>query len=334
MKINEKWDKTFPKHEDIEHQKVTFQNRYGIKLCADLYFPKCRTEKSPAIIVSGPFGAVKEQSSGLYAQTMAEHGFISMAFDPSYTGESSGTPRNTASPDIYTEDFCAAVDYLGLQPFVSRERIGVIGICGFGGFSLNAAIIDSRIKAVATSAMYEMSRFLSKGANDTFSKAQRKVIIETLSNQRWVDAAQGEFKQAAHGISFNDNGEMEQPNRFLPDELPVNAPPVLVEFFEYYRTSRGYHDNSINSNGGFISTVPLAFMNAPQLTYLDEISPRPILLITGEKAHSRYYSEDVYARAEHPKELIVVPDANHCDLYDRKDKIPFEKLAKFFKEHL
>ncbi|EHJ52725.1 X-Pro dipeptidyl-peptidase [Streptococcus macacae NCTC 11558] len=265
---------------------------------------------------------------------MAERGFITLAFDPSFTGESGGEARNIASQEIFTEDFSAAVDYIGLLPNVDRECIGLIGVCGFGGLGLNATIIDPRIKAAATSVMYDMSRFLAKGANDSFTEENRRTIIENLSRQRWTDLENGTPKFAAHGIGFNEEGEMVQPDAFLPDELPENPDPVLEEFYEYYKTKRGFHKNSVNSTGAFTATSPLVFMNAPQLTYIKEISPRPILLIAGEVAHSRYYSEDVYAAAAEPKELVIVPGANHCDLYDRVEKIPFDKLEEFFKKNL
>nr|WP_314740523.1 alpha/beta hydrolase [uncultured Haemophilus sp.] len=288
----------------------------------------------PAIVVSGPFGAVKEQSSGVYAHNMAQRGFITLAFDPSFTGESGGEACNIASQEIFTEDFSAAVDYIGLLPNVDRERIGLIGVCGFSGLGLNATIIDPRIKAAATAVMYDMSRFLAKGANDSFTEAQRRTIIDTLARQRWEDVQNGTLKFAAHGIYFDENGEMVQPDRFLPEELPENHDPVLEEFYEYYRGKRGFHKNSVNSTGAFSTTSPLVFMNAPQLTYLKEISPRPIMLIAGEVAHSRYYSEDIYNAAAEPKELVIVPGTNHCDLYDKVELIPFDKLEGFFKQYL
>ena len=312
------WDKTFPKSEKVEHRKVTFKNRYGITLSADLYQPKSRNDKLAAIAVSGPFGAVKEQSSGLYAQTMAERGFVTLAFDPSYTGESGGEPRHVASPDINTEDFSAAMDYLGLQPSVDRERIGIIGICGWGGMALNAAAVDKRIKAVATSTMYDMSRVMSKGYNDKTTKEERTKALDQLSQQRWKDAENGKPEL---GPTYN--------------ELKGGEPQFMVEYADYYKKKeRGFHPRAINSNGSWTLTNPLSFMNFPLLTYVAEISPRPLLLIHGEKAHSRYFSETAYKAAAEPKELVIIPGANHVDLYDQVNLIPWEKLTTFFTEHL
>jgi fermentation-respiration switch protein FrsA (DUF1100 family) len=312
------WDKTFPKSEKVEHQKVTFKNRYGITLSADLYQPKNRNGKVAAIAVSGPFGAVKEQASGLYAQTMAERGFVTLAFDPSYTGESGGEPRHVASPDINTEDFSAAVDFLGLQPSVDRERIGIIGICGWGGMALNAAAVDKRIKAVATSTMYDMSRVMSKGYNDKTTKEERTKVLEQLSQQRWKDA---------------ENGKPE-PGPIM-NELKGGEPPFKLEYADYYKKpERGFHPRAINSNGSWTATNPLSFMNMPLLTHVAEISPRPVLLIHGEKAHSRYFSETAYQAAAEPKELVIIKGVNHVDLYDRVDLIPWDKLTSFFTEHL
>lgn len=311
------WDKTFPKSEKVEHRKVTFQNRYGITLSADLYQPKDRKGKVAAIAVSGPFGAVKEQSSGLYAQAMAERGFVTLAFDPSYTGESGGEPRHVASPDINTEDFSAAVDFLGLQPSVDRERIGIIGICGWGGMALNATAVDKRIKAVATSTMYDMTRVMSKGYNDRMTMEERAKLLEQLSQQRWKDAEKGKPEL---GPIFN--------------ELKGGEPQFLVDYADYYKKPRGFHPRAINSDSSWTITNPLSFMNMPLLTYIKEISPRPILLIHGEKAHSRYFSETAYEAAAEPKELIIIQGANHVDLYDRLDVIPWAKLTTFFTEHL
>ncbi|WP_417763085.1 alpha/beta hydrolase [Shewanella sp.] len=311
------WDKTFPQSNKVEHSKITFRNRYGITLVGDLYQPKNAKGKLAAIAVSGPFGAVKEQSSGLYAQTMAERGFVTLAFDPSYTGESGGEPRNVASPDINTEDFSAAVDALGLQPNVDRERIGIIGICGWGGMALNAAAIDKRIKAVVASTMYDMTRVMSKGYNDSVTLAQRTEMLEQLGQQRWKDADKG---QPNYGPVMN--------------QLKGGEPQFLVDYHDYYRTPRGFHPRSVNSNGSWTMTTPLSFMNMPILTYIAEISPRPALLIHGEKAHSRYFSETAYAAAAEPKELMIIPGAVHTDLYDRVDIIPFDKLTEFFSTHL
>jgi uncharacterized protein len=320
MQLTQEWDKTFPKSPTVDHHKVMFTNRYGITLAADLYVPQERgTSPLPALAISGPFGAVKEQSSGLYAQTLAERGYVTLAFDPSYTGESGGAPRNVASPDINTEDFSAAVDFLGLQPVVDRNRIGVIGICGFGGMGLNAAAADKRIKAVVTTSMYDMSRVMANGLNDSLTKAQRAQALEHMSQQRWADAEQG---APAPGP------------RILPEKLDADSDPITTEFFEYYRTPRGYHQNAPNSSGAWTMTGPMSFMNLPLLTYISEISPRPILLIAGDEAHSRYFSEDAYKAAAEPKELIIIKDTNHVDLYDRMDKIPFDTIVTFFSEHL
>lgn len=312
------WDKTFPKSHAVDHQKVTFKNRYGLTLAGDLYLPKARTgQRLAAIVVSGPFGAVKEQSSGLYAQTMAERGFATLAFDPSFTGESSGEPRNVASPDINTEDFSAAVDFIGLHPSVNRERIGMIGICGWGGMALNAAAVDKRVKAVVASTMYDMTRVMSKGYNDSVTLEQRAQTLEQLSRQRWVDAAAG---KPAYQPPYNT--------------LRGGEAQFLVDYADYYSTPRGYHPRAVNSGNAWTITTPLSFMNMPLLTYIKEISPRPVLLIHGEKAHSRYFSETAYAVAAEPKELVIIPGVSHVDLYDRLDVIPFDRLAAFFQGHL
>lgn len=316
--MSNEWDKTFPKSGSVDHQKVTFTNRYGLTLSGDLYLPKNRSDRRlAAIAVSGPFGAVKEQSSGLYAQTMAERGFAALAFDPSYTGESGGTLRNVASPDINTEDFSAAVDFLGLHPAVDRERIGIIGICGWGGMALSAVAVDKRVRAVATSTMYDMTRVMSKGYNDSVTLEQRTQTLEQLSRQRWADAENG---TPAYQPPYN--------------ELKGGEAQFLVDYHDYYMTPRGYHARAVNSGNAWTQTTPLSFMNMPLLTYIKEISPRPILLIHGEKAHSRYFSETAYAAAAEPKELMIVPGANHVDLYDRRDVIPFDRLQSFFEQHL
>lgn len=317
MQLTQEWDKTFPKSDKVDHQKVTFKNRYGITLAADLYQPKKASAKLAALVVGGPFGAVKEQSSGLYAQTMAERGFVTLAFDPSYTGESGGEPHNVASPDINTEDFSAAVDFLGLQSFVDRERIGIIGICGWGGMALNAVAVDKRVKAVVASTMYDMARLMSKGYNDSVTLEQRTHMLEQLSRQRWQDAENG---KPAYGPVMN--------------ELKGGEAQFLVDYHDYYRTPRGFHPRAVNSNGSWTLTTPLSFMNMPILTYIKEISPRPILFVHGEKAHSRYFSETAYAAAAEPKELMIIPGAVHTDLYDRVDVIPFDKLAAFFRANL
>ncbi len=317
LKLTDKWDKTFAQSNKVEHKKVTFKNRYGITLAADLYQPKNAKGKLAAIVVGGPFGAVKEQSSGLYAQTMAERGFVTLAFDPSYTGESGGEPRNVASPDINTEDFSAAVDFIGLQPNVDQNRIGMIGICGWGGMALNATAIDKRVKAVVASTMYDMTRVMSKGYNDSVTPEQRAKNLEQLSAQRWIDAKNG---QPAYQPSYN--------------VLKGGEAQFQVDYHDYYMTPRGYHPRAVNSGNAWTVTTPISFMNMPILTYIKEISPRPILFVHGEKAHSRYFSETAYAAASQPKELFIVPNANHVDLYDRVDLIPFDKLTDFFTKNL
>lgn len=327
LQLTQKWDKVFPQSNKVDHQKVSFKNRYGITLAADLYLPKNRgSQKLAALAVSGPFGAVKEQSSGLYAQTMAERGYVALAFDPSYTGESGGEPRNVASPDINTEDFSAAVDFLGLHPGVDRKRIGIIGVCGFGGMSLNATAIDKRIKAVVTTSMYDMSRVMSKGYYDKMPLEQRTKALEQMSQQRWVDAEKGTPTPGPRNLPETK-----------ADVAKITDPvfnPIVNMYFDYYRTPRGFHERSLNSNGAWTATSALSFMNMPLMTYIAEISPRPILLIAGENAHSRYFSEDAYKAAAEPKELMIIKNANHVDLYDRLDKIPFDKITDFFGKNL
>lgn len=311
---------TFQLSEKVTRTAVTFKNRYGITLSGDLYLPKnAGNLKLAALAISGPFGAVKEQSSGLYANQMAERGFAVVAFDPSYTGESGGEPRNIASSDINTEDFSAAVDFLGLQKNVDREKIGIIGICGFGGFALNATAVDKRVKAVATTSLYDMTRVMSKGYNDSVTPEQRAQTLDALGQQRWKDA---------------ENGKPADGSRNLPETLKGDEPQFVKEYFDYYRTPRGFHVNSVNSNGAWLITNPISFMNMPILTYVKEISPRPMLLIVGENAHSRYFSEDIFKVANEPKELIIIPTAVHVDLYDKVDVIPFDKLEQFFKKNL
>lgn len=311
---------TFQLSDKVTRQKVTFKNRYGIILSGDLYLPKnTGTEKLSALAISGPFGAVKQQSSGLYANQMAERGFAVVAFDPSYTGESGGEPRNVASPEINTEDFSAAVDFLGLQKNVDRNKIGIIGICGFGGFALNATAIDKRVKAVATTSLYDMTRVMSRGYNDVVTPEQRTKTLENLSEQRWKDAEAG---KPADGP------------RNLPETLKGDEPQFVKEYFDYYRTPRGFQVNSVNSNGAWLITNPISFMNMPILSYVKEISPRPMLMIAGENAHSRYFSEDIFKIANEPKELVIIPNAVHVDLYDKVDVIPFDKLSSFFKTNL
>lgn len=333
------WDKTFTQSDKVDHRKVTFKNRYGITLVADLYQPKNRGDaKLAAIALSGPFGAVKEQSSGLYAQTLAERGFVTLAFDPSYTGESGGQPRDVASPDINTEDFSAAVDFLGLQKEVDRNRIGLLGICGWGGMALNAAAGDTRIKAVATSVMYDMSRAMGHGVGDgkdRYSTADRRAVLAYLNEQRWKDAESGTYAHSNHDLYVDDKGNVTAAARTLPEVLPENPHPVLKEFFDYYRVPRGFHARSVNSNGAWTTTMPLSFMNMPLLSYASEISI-PTLIVTGEQAHSRYFAEDAFkAVGSKQKELVVVPGANHVDLYDNQaGKIPFAKFEQFFKTNM
>ncbi|WP_240802201.1 alpha/beta hydrolase [Vogesella urethralis] len=318
MKLTQEWDKTFAKSDKVEHRKVTFKNRYGIVLAADYYLPKNRSKQPlAALVVGGPFGAVKEQSSGLYAQTMAERGFATLAFDGSFTGESGGEPRNVASPDINTEDVMAAVDFIGLQPEVNRERIGVIGICGWGGMALNAVAVDKRVKAVVASTMYDMTRVMSKGYNDSVTPEQRRQTLEQLSRQRWVDAANG---KPAYQPDYN--------------KLKGGEPQFLLDYADYYMTPRGYHPRAVNSGNAWTITTPLSFMNMPILSYIKEISPRPILFVHGELAHSRYFAETAYAAAAEPKQLLIVKGANHVDLYDRVDRIPFDAITDFFGKHL
>ncbi|WP_215731172.1 alpha/beta hydrolase [Rhodovulum kholense] len=317
MELTQDWDKTFPKSDKVDHRKVTFSNRYGIELAGDLYTPKGGGPFA-AIAVSGPFGAVKEQSSGLHAQTLAERGFVTLAFDASYTGESGGEPRNLASPEINTEDFSAAVDFLGLLPGVDRERIGILGICGFGGMGLNAAAADKRIKAVAATTMYDISRMMAKGYFDSTTPEQRAEALDGLSRQRWADAEAGAPAYGPNGL-----------------ELKGGEPQFVVEYAAYYKDEkRGFHPRSVNSNASWTLTTPLSFMNMPLLTYIDEIAPRPILLVHGSAAHSLYFSKTAYENAAEPKELFIVEGATHTDLYDQMDKIPFDKFVSFFSETL
>lgn len=314
------WDKVFPKSDKVNIQKVEFVNRFGIKLVGDLYLPKDmkKSDKLPAIAISGPFGAVKEQASGLYAQTLAEKGFITLAFDPSYTGESSGTPRNIASPDINTEDFSAAVDFLSNNANVNPDKIGILGICGFGGFALNAAQIDTRIKATVTSTMYDMTRVSAKGYNDSIDENGRYDLKVALNKQRTLDYKNGTYAKAAG----------------LPDKLTGSEPQFVKDYYGYYKTKRGFHKNSINSNGNWNQTSTLSLISLPILAYSNEIRT-PVLMIHGENAHSRYFSEDAYKKLKGTnKELLIIEGANHVDLYDNLKKIPFEKISSFFKENL
>ena len=318
LNLTEEWDKTFPKSEKVDHAKVTFHNRYGITLAADLYVPRDVEGKFPAIAVSGPFGAVKEQASGLYAQTLAERGFLVLAFDPSYTGESGGEPRYVASPDINTEDFCAAVDYLATRDEVDENRIGILGICGFGGFALNAAAIDTRIKATVASTMYDMSRVTANGYFDGTDADARYELRRQLNAQRTEDYKNGTYALAG-GVA---------------DPLPEDAPQFVKDYHAYYKTPRGYHKRSLNSNGVWNKTSSLPFINMPILAYSNEIRSA-VLLIHGEKAHSRYFSEDAFKTLQGPnKELLIIPGATHVDLYDNPEAIPFDKLEQFYKEYL
>ena len=322
LNLTQEWDKVFPKSDKVERKKVTFHNRYGITLAADMYTPKGTEGKLPAIAVSGPFGAVKEQSSGLYAQKMAELGFLTIAFDPSYTGESGGTPRYVASPDINTEDFCAAVDFLSVQENVDSERIGIIGIigiCGWGGMAINAAAIDTRIKATAAMTLYDMTRVTANGYFDAEdSEPARYEKKKAMNAQRNVDYKNGTYALAGGVV----------------DPLPEDAPQFVKDYYAYYKTPRGYHPRSLNSNGGWNATSSLSFLNMPILQYSSEIRSA-VLLVHGEKAHSRYFSETVYSKLTGDnKELLIIPGANHTDLYDQMDIIPFEKLNAFFTEYL
>lgn len=318
LNLTQEWDKVFPKSEKVNHRKVTFHNRYGITLAADLYEPKDAEGKLPAIAVSGPFGAVKEQASGLYAQTMAERGFLTIAFDPSYTGESGGEPRYVASPDINTEDFSAAVDFLSVQDNVDPERIGIIGICGWGGMALNAAANDPRIKATVTSTMYDMSRVNAQGYFDSMDADARYELRKTLNAQRITDYKNGTYERAGGVV----------------DPLPDDAPFYVKDYYDYYKTERGYHKRSLNSNDGWNTTSALSFMNMPILSYSDEIR-NAVLMIHGEKAHSCYFSKDAFKKLKGDnKELMIIPDAVHTDLYDQTDIIPFDKMEEFFQEYL
>lgn len=314
LHLTKEWDKVFPKSEKVKQEKVTFFNRYGITLAADLYLPKKAEGKLPAIAVCGPFGAVKEQSSGLYAQEMAERGFITVAFDPSFTGESGGSPRYVASPDINTEDFCVAVDYLSCREDVDADKISIIGICGWGGMALNAAAIDTRIKATVASTMYDMTRVNAKGYFDSADSEQARFEIKTALNaQRIADYKNG-FYELGGGVV---------------DPLPDDAPFFVKDYYDYYKTKRGYHKRSLNSNGGWNKTSALSFINMPILAYADEIRSA-VLLVHGEKAHSCYFSRDAYALLKGDnKELFIIPDAVHTDLYDKTDVIPFGKITDF-----
>lgn len=319
LNITKEWDKTFPQSEKVNHSKVTFHNRFGITLVGDMYVPKNLEGRLPAIAVSGPFGAVKEQSSGLYAQTMAERGFITIAFDPSFTGESGGTPRYVASPDINTEDFQAAVDFLSVQDNVDEDKIGIIGICGWGGMAINAAAIDTRIKATVASTMYDMSRVAAKGYFDSADSEEARYAAKvTFNEQRIEDYKTGEYKLGGGVV----------------DPLPEDAPFFVKDYYDYYKTDRGYHERSLNSNGGWNVTGTMSFINMPLLQYSNEIRSA-VLMIHGDKAHSCYFSQDAFKNLKgYNKELTLIPGAVHTDLYDRTDIIPFDKMEKFFKENM
>lgn len=312
------WDKVFPRNNNVAVQKVSFYNRYGIRLTGDLYIPKNANGRMPAIAVAGPFGAVKEQVSGRYAQEMASRGFITLAFDPSFTGQSGGRPRHVASPDINTEDFSAAVDYLITRNDVNADKIGIIGICGFGGFGLNAAAMDTRIKATATITMYDMTRVSANGYFDAMDADARYAMLESLNAQRSADAKSGRIARTA---SF-------------PDVLSGDEPQYFKDYFDFYKTPRGYHKRSVASNSGWNTTSSLSLINMPILTRASEIR-NPVLMVHGENAHSRYFSEDAFKTLTgNNKELYIVPNANHVDLYDQTDKIPFDKITQFFESYL
>lgn len=319
LELTQEWDKTFPKSDRVHHEKVTFCNRYGVCLAADLYMPKEAQGRLPALAVSGPFGAVKEQCSGLYAQTMAEKGFLTIAFDPSFTGESGGSPRYVASPDINTEDFQAAVDFLSAHDRVDAEKIGIIGICGWGGMALNAAAIDTRIKATVSSTMYDMTRVTAKGYFDAEdSEEARYEKRKALNAQRTLDYKNGSYARAG-GVA---------------DPLPEDAPFFVKDYYDYYKTRRGYHPRSLNSNDGWNATSSLSFLNMPILQYSSEIRSA-VLLVHGEKAHSCYFSKDAFQQLRGDnKELMLIPGAVHTDLYDRTDIIPFDKMEQFFRTYL
>lgn len=318
---NKGWDKTFAKSDKVFHEKVSYKNRFGITVSADRYLPKGldKSQKHPAIVIGTPYGGVKEQGAGIYAQTLAERGFVTIAFDESYNGESGGKPRRVSSPDIFVEDFSAGVDYLGSLSFVDRERIGAIGLCGSGAFAITAAQVDHRIKAVATASMYDMSRFMRNGWKDGMTDKQRNKTLDQLAVQRWKDV----------------DGRNPELTPAFPSKPAVKIPegldPITSEFFEYYAMKRGHHPNSI---AAFTKTSAMSFMNFPLMEHIKSISPRPILFIMGENAHSRYFTEDAYTMAAEPKELYIVPGARHIDLYDRTDLIPFDKLTSFFTKAL
>ena len=326
LKLTKRWDKTFPKSDKVKHSKVTFVNRYGITLAADLYIPKNEKGRLPAIAVCGPFGAVKEQCSGLYAQTLAERGYLTLAFDPSFTGESGGEPRYMASPDINTEDFMAAVDFLSLHERVDPERIGILGICGWGGMALNTAALDTRIKATAAMTMYDMARVNANGYFDSANSEEARYEMKKALNAQRVEDYKNGFYKLGGGVV---------------DPLPEDAPFFVKDYYDYYKTPRGYHKRSLNSNGGWNVVGCMSFINQPILKYIGEIRSA-VLIVHGEKAHSCYFSRDAYAdmvrdnKYTDNKELLIIPDAVHTDLYDGggKDAIPFDKLDAFYREYL
>ena len=319
LELTTEWDKVFPQSDRVEHGKITFRNRFGVTLAADLYIPKNVSGRLPAIAMSGPYGAVKEQVSGLYAQTLAERGFLTIAFDPSFTGESGGQPRGVSSPDINTEDFCAAVDYLSTRDDVDPERIGILGVCGFGGFAVNAAAIDTRIKATVAVTMYDMTRVTAKGYYDADDNADaRYEMKKRLNAQRTEDYRNGTCAHAGGN----------------PEVAPADAPQFLKDYVDFYKTKRGYHARSLGSNEGFTVTSALSIINMPIMAYAGEIRSA-VLLVHGEKAHSRYFSEDTFKKLNGDnKELLIVPGAVHTDLYDHTDVIPFDRIESFYREYL
>ena len=319
LELTEEWDKVFPKNDNVDHRKITFINKYGITLAADLYKPKGAEGKLPAIAISGPFGAIKEQSSGLYAQELASRGFLTIAFDPSFTGESGGEPRYMASPDINTEDFQAAVDYLSTSDEVDADRIGILGICGWGGMALNAASIDTRVKATVTSTMYNMTRINAKGYFDEADSPDARYEMKVaLNNQRTEDYKNGEYVMAGGVV----------------DPLPDDVPFFVKDYYDYYKTERGYHKRSLNSNDGWTAIGCMSFISQPIIAYSDEIRSA-VLIIHGEKAHSCYFSKDEFEKLTGDnKELLIIPDAVHTDLYDDMDIIPFDKIEEFYNQYL